>query len=264
MKKHLLVTVLACLLLCSAGVPVAWAMEEFPAHRGQINDFADLIAPDVEQRMEARARQVLQKTGVSVVVVTMPTIGENTLSDYVNRLYRAWGIGKKGEDRGVLIFFALKERKIRIETGYGVEGILPDGKVGEILRRDVAPYLKKKDYGTGLEGALESVSRVIEADAKVSGGAKPSPKKPPVSPFVVFLVATLTICFFVGVISFVIVLFKKGGRGVSATTDRYEPISSTGSFCSSDSGSSDSGSGDSGGFDGGDSGGGGAECSTDD
>ncbi|PKN33966.1 MAG: hypothetical protein CVU61_11030 [Deltaproteobacteria bacterium HGW-Deltaproteobacteria-19] len=263
MKKPLFNALLVILMLgfFASSVPGA---DEFPAHRGQINDFADLIPPDVEQRMETKARQVLATTGTSVVVVTMPTIGENYLSDYVNRLYRAWGIGKKGENKGVLIFFAQKEKKIRIETGYGVEGILPDGKVGEILRRDVAPHLKKKDYGTGFENALLSVSRVIEEDAKASGGAKPSPKKPPVSPHAVFLVATF---FFFGIIAlvvFVIVMLKKGRRGVSSTSDRYEPISSTSSFSSSDSGSSDSSSSDSGGFDGGDSGGGGAECSTDD
>ncbi len=252
------------LLLGILAFPVA-AKDEFPAHRGQVNDFADLIPPDVEQRMEAKAREVLRTTGTSVVVVTMPTIGENYLSDYVNRLYRAWGIGKKGENRGVLIFFALKEKKVRIETGYGVEGILPDGKVGEILRRDVAPYLKKKDYGTGLSNALEAVSRVIEEDAKASGTARAAaPKKPPVSPHVVFIVATLVLAGIVGLVVFVIVMARKGRFTAGRADDRYESIGSSGGFSSSDSGSSDSGSSDSGGFDGGDSGGGGAECSTDD
>jgi len=263
MKKRLLPFVLVVLLLGMfvSSVPGA---DEFPAHRGQINDFANLIPPDVVQRMEAKARQVLNTTGTSVVVVTMPTIGENYLSDYVNRLYRAWGIGKKGENKGVLIFFAVKEKKIRIETGYGVEGILPDGKVGEILRRDVPPHLKKKDYGTGLENALLAVSRVIEEDAKASGGVKPVPKKAPVSPHSVFVVATLIFFGIIGLIVLLIVMIKKGGRHMVRSDDRYEPMSTSSGFSSSDSGSSDSGSSDSGGFDGGDSGGGGAECSIDD
>ena len=62
---------------------------------------------------------------------------------YANGLYKAWGIGKKGEDKGVLIFFTLKERKIRIETGYGVEGILPDGLVGEILDKYFCRNLRR-------------------------------------------------------------------------------------------------------------------------
>lgn len=263
MKKNLFSALLVGLLLCFFAVSVPGA-DEFPTHRGQINDFADLIPPDVEQRMEAKARQVLKTTGTSVVVVTMPTIGENDLSDYVNRLYRAWGIGKKGENKGVLVFFARKEKKIRIETGYGVEGILPDGKVGEILRRDVVPHLKKKDYGTGFENALLSVSRVIEEDAKASGGVKPPPKKPPVSPHAVFLVATLIFFGVIGLVVLLIVMIKKGGRRMVRSDDRNEPMRMSSGFSSSDSGSSDSGSSDSGGFDGGDSGGGGAECSIDD
>jgi uncharacterized protein len=263
MRKPCCSVLMIVLLLGILAFSVA-AKDEFPAHRGQVNDFADLIPPDVEQRMEAKAREVLRTTGTSVVVVTMPTIGENYLSDYVNRLYRAWGIGKKGENRGVLIFFALKEKKVRIETGYGVEGILPDGKVGEILRRDVAPHLKKKDYGTGLSNALEAVSRVIEEDAKASGtarsaNAKPARKSSAASPHVVFIVATLVLAGIVGLVVFVVVMIRKGRFTAGRADDRYESIGSSGGFSSSDSGSSDSG-----GFDGGDSGGGGAECSTDD
>ena len=67
-----------------------------------------------------------------MVVVTMPDVGGAEYNDYANRLYSAWGIGKKGEDKGVLIFVTIKERKMRIETGYGVEGILPDGLAGEV------------------------------------------------------------------------------------------------------------------------------------
>lgn len=151
----------------------AGAAETFPRPVGAINDFANLISPQYRAEMAALAREVLEKTGAAVVVVTLPTVGDDDPRDYANRLYRAWGIGKKGEDKGVLIFLALKERRIRIETGYGVEGILPDGLVGEILDRDVTPYLRRGDYGQGLLNAMVSVSRVIAKDAKVSLGDRP-------------------------------------------------------------------------------------------
>jgi uncharacterized protein len=262
-KKRLFGVLAVWIIFGTLALPVS-GKDEFPAHRGQVNDFAHLIPPAVEQRMEARAREVLRKTGASIVVVTMPTIGENDFSDYVNRLYRAWGIGKKGEDRGVLLFFALKEKRVRIETGYGVEGILPDGKVGDILRRDVLPYLKKKDYGTGLEGGLEAVARVIEADAGAAGtGRAAPPKKPPVSPHAVFIVATLVFFGIVGLLVFVVVMIRKNRFTAAPSDNRFESIGAGGGWSSGDSGGGDSG-GDSGGFDGGDSGGGGAECSTDD
>ena len=121
-----------------------------------MNDFAGVIPPAIQVEMRSRAREVLQKTGASVVVVTIPTLGESYVSDYANKLYHAWGIGKKGEDRGVLILFVLKERKIRIETGYGLEGILPDGRVGEILRDSMIPLLKEGKYGEGLLNGLKA------------------------------------------------------------------------------------------------------------
>jgi uncharacterized protein len=117
--------------------------------------------------MEDLGREVLQKTGVSVVVAAVDTIGEGDVNDYANRLYSAWGIGKKGEDRGVLILLAVRERRIRIETGYGVEGILPDGLTGEILDRYAIPQLKKNDFGPGLYNALAAVSAVVAKDAGV-------------------------------------------------------------------------------------------------
>jgi uncharacterized protein len=167
----MLVLATAALLLSS--FPLGEAAEKFPKPVGAVNDFANLISPQYKHEMTALAQEVLQKTGASVVVVTLPTVGDNDPTGYANRLYQAWGIGKKGEDRGVLIFLALKERRIRIETGYGVEGILPDGLVGEILDRDVAPYLRTGDYGRGLFNAMMSVSRVIARDAKASLSDRP-------------------------------------------------------------------------------------------
>ncbi len=173
-RKHIVPLILFAVAVFSfLSLPLAEGAEKFPKPIGAVNDFANLISPQYRQEMNALAHEVLEKTGTSVVVVTLPTVGDNDPTDYANSLYRAWGIGKKGKDKGVLIFLALKERRIRIETGYGVEGILPDGLVGEILDRDVTPHLKKGDYGRGLLNAMVSVSRVIAKDAKASLGNRP-------------------------------------------------------------------------------------------
>ncbi len=160
----------------------SWAADNFPKPVGAINDFARVISPDYKNRMEGLAQEVLQKTGTAIVVVTVQSLGDDELNDYVNRLYKAWGIGKKGEDKGVLIFLALKERKFRIETGYGVEGILPDGLVGEIRDRYAIPYLRKGDFGQGLYNTMAAVASVVAKAANVSitGGvpvAQPSERK---------------------------------------------------------------------------------------
>jgi uncharacterized protein len=151
------------------------AVETFPKPVGAVNDFAGVIPDQYKSRMEDLAREVLEKTGTAVVVATVTSIGDSDAEGYVNGLYQAWGIGKKGEDKGVLIFIAVSERKFRIETGYGVEGILPDGLVGEIRDKYVAPYLKQGDYGKGLSNAMMAVSTVIAKDAGVSLTGRPSP-----------------------------------------------------------------------------------------
>ena len=131
--------------------PALGAEIGFPPPRGAVNDFAGIIDAASVQTMENLSREVLEKTGTSIVVAVLASIGDNDPDDYANRLYQAWGIGEKGKDKGVLIFLALKERKVRIETGYGVEGILPDGLAGEILDKYVLPDLKAGQYGQGLD-----------------------------------------------------------------------------------------------------------------
>ena len=144
------------------------AAEIFPKPVGAVNDFARVIPPGFKSQMEGLSREVLAKTGTAIVVATVESLGDNELNDYVNRLYKAWGVGKKGHDKGVLIFLSVKERKVRIETGYGVEGILPDGLVGEILREHAIPLFKQGDYGKGLSNALNAVASIVAKDANVS------------------------------------------------------------------------------------------------
>ncbi|MFA4916639.1 MAG: TPM domain-containing protein [Syntrophales bacterium] len=151
---------------------------KFPSPAGAVNDFAGVIPPPYVNQMESLAREVLEKTGTSIVVATMETIGDNDPDDSANRLYAAWGIGKKGADKGILIFLAVREKRIRIETGYGVEGILPDGLVGEILDRYAIPYLKAGDYGKGLTSAMVAVASVVAKDADVSLTGAPNISQP--------------------------------------------------------------------------------------
>lgn len=154
------------------------AGETFPKPTGAVNDFAGVIPAQYAGPMENLAREVLEKTGTAIVVATVKTIGDNDPNDYANRLYQAWGIEKKGEDKGILIFLAVKERRVRIETGYGVEGILPDGLAGEILDRHAIPWLKKGDYGQGLAEAMAAVSSVVAKAAGVPLTGAQSPQQP--------------------------------------------------------------------------------------
>jgi uncharacterized protein len=169
------------LLVLLSLLTVASAQTErpFPKPVGPVNDFADVIPPDYREKINAVATELYEKSGAAVVVVTMPDIGGAEYNDYVNRLYSAWGIGKKGEDKGVLIFVTIKERKMRIETGYGVEAILPDGLVGEIRDRYMVPYLKEGKYGEALLNGTFAVAQVIadHSGVKLTGVPERIPVK---------------------------------------------------------------------------------------
>jgi uncharacterized protein len=143
------------------------AEQPFPKPKGLINDFANVIPPSYEQQLKSITTELLNKAGTPVVVVTMPDLGGEDYNEYANRLYETWGIGKKGEDKGVLIFLAIKERKMRIEVGYGLEGIIPDGLAGEIRDRYMIPYLKQNKFGEGLLKGTAVVSQIIAKDAGV-------------------------------------------------------------------------------------------------
>ena len=156
------------LLLILASPFANYATDSFPKRRGLVNDFANVISPQYEQRLVQVTDELLRKTDVPVVVVTMSDIGGEDYNEYANRLYAAWGIGKKGEDRGVLIFVTLKERKMRIETGYGIEGLIPDGLAGEIRDQYFIPYLKRNQFGEGLLNGTLAIASIIAKDARVS------------------------------------------------------------------------------------------------
>jgi uncharacterized protein len=203
-----------------------FAAEKYPSPRGAVNDFANIIDQDNAAKIEALSREVLEKTGTAVVVVTVPTIGEGEeTSLYVNGLYKAWGIGKKGEDKGVLVFLTLKERKIRIETGYGVEGILPDGLVGEIRDKYLKPQLQAGNYGQAFYDTVYVISSIIAKDAGVQLSGSPVPyrtnarvkqKNINIFQIIFFLIAAaLLLGTRTGrsMLPWILLLFLSGGRG---------------------------------------------------
>jgi uncharacterized protein len=222
-----IILALAIALFMALIANATYAAEKYPSPRGTaVNDFANVIDQENAAKIEALAREVLEKTGTAIVVVTVPTIGEGEeTSLYVNGLYKAWGIGKKGEDKGVLVFLTVKERKIRIETGYGVEGILPDGLVGEIRDKYLKPQLQAGNYGQAFYDTVNVLSSIIAKDAGVQLSGSPAPlrtnarsQQKGINVFGLiffFIVAALLLGTRTGrsMLPWILLLFLSGGRG---------------------------------------------------
>ena len=225
-NRYKIILVLAVALFMALIANTTFAAQKYPSPRGAVNDFANVIDQENAAKIEALAREVLEKTGTVIVVVTVPTIGEGEeTSLYVNGLYKAWGIGNKGEDKGVLVFLTVKERKIRIETGYGVEGILPDGLVGEIRDKYLKPQLQAGNYGQAFYDTVNVLSSIIAKDAGVQLSGSPAPyrintrvQQKGVNVFGLiffFIVAALLLGTRTGrsMLPWILLLFLSGGRG---------------------------------------------------
>ncbi len=162
-------SILAALLLAAA---LAWpppsGAREWPAPKGYLSDFAGIVDPASADSIEALGLELRQKTGAELAVVTVKDLGGETIDPVAVELYKQWGIGQKGKDDGVLILLGLAERRVRIEVGYGLEGILPDGKCGAIIRRIMGPDLHADRFGPGLLRGAEAVAGVIAKDRGVT------------------------------------------------------------------------------------------------
>lgn len=122
-----------------------------------VNDFANVISNEDENKMQQQGETLYKKFGAQVVVVTIKSLDGASLEDYSLQLARSWGIGSKNDDNGILLLLAVDERKVRIEVGTGLEGALPDSKTGRILDNYGMSYFKENNFSQGLSSVYSSL-----------------------------------------------------------------------------------------------------------
>jgi uncharacterized protein len=132
-----------------------------------VNDFAGVLDAATEASLNDLCQQVEQKAQAQIAVVTVKSLDGEDAVTYAVALYQKWGIGAKGKDRGVLILVATDDHKYWTTVGYGLEPILPDGKVGE-FGRDMVPVLRSGDYAAAITSITTRVATVITQDAGVT------------------------------------------------------------------------------------------------
>jgi uncharacterized protein len=132
------------------------AAEQYSPPQGFVNDFAGIIDASTRSAMEAMLRNLQAQTGIEIAVVTVNSLGDRSIEEYANELFRQWGVGGKQENTGLLLLVAPNERQYRIEVGYGLEADIPDGLAGEIGRR-MKPYFRQQAYGDGIMLAVRSI-----------------------------------------------------------------------------------------------------------
>lgn len=156
----------------------AYAKSDLPAFSGPVVDDANVVPDGVEQTLEDQLNYYQQRSGNQIAVAVVKTTGDQSVEDYSIDLARAWGVGQKDKDTGVLILIAYDDRKLRIEVGRGLEGRFTDLQAGRIIREQMTPRLKTGDVGGAIEagtlavrGALgDAVAVPVPPPASESGG----------------------------------------------------------------------------------------------
>jgi uncharacterized protein len=157
---------LACALLLTCIARVAYAQDyaPIPALAARVTDTAGILGVDAKQQLETKLAAFEQATGGQLVVLAVKTAEPETIEQYALRVAEAWKIGKKGKDNGALIVLAMKERKIRIEVGYGWEGALPDVEAKRIIRESMTPFFKQNQFAQGIDAAIDKIQLAVSKE----------------------------------------------------------------------------------------------------
>jgi uncharacterized protein len=154
--------------------PRAWALD-VPALTTRVNDQAGLLTDADRQRIEARLAGHEQRSGQQFAVLIIPSLEGEPVEAFSLRVVESWKLGKKGKDEGLLLLIAAKDRKMRIEVGYGLEGVITDALSSRVIRETLTPAFRSQDYAGGIDRALVRLIRAAGGDP----GAEPAPAAAP-------------------------------------------------------------------------------------
>jgi uncharacterized protein len=161
--KYILLII--ALLLFPARLPAL----EAPQLTGRVNDLARMLSPETQRLLDQKLAAFERETSNQVVVLVIPSLQGDDIDQFSIRVADAWKIGQKGRDNGVLLVIAQAERKVRIEVGLGLQGVLPDITAGRIIREVMRPYLKSGNYDQGITAGVDSIIAATKGEFRGTG-----------------------------------------------------------------------------------------------
>ena len=207
--------ILAALLLALFALAAPAAAQTFPPNNGSpVVDQAGILTPPQQVDLKSKAEALYSQTGRAFAVATIKSLEGYPIDDYAYRLGRAWGLGQKGKDNGVLLLVAPNERKVWIATGYGAGSYMTDAMSGVIIREQILPHFKQSppDYGGGIEAGAEAIIKQMslspdEAEKNAAAAQQAQQKRQRSSG------GALPVFFWVMVFGFVALSHFRRGRG---------------------------------------------------
>ena len=173
-RSFTLVSLSILSLLAAVPAPAENLKDIHPS--GYVTDLASVIAPETKVRLEALGREVEEKTGAQIAVVTVHSLEGESVENFAVDLYKQLGVGSKGDNRGVLLLVAPDEHKYRIEVGYGLEPVINDARAGD-AGRAMVPLLRERNYSAAIETAMWMLAKYIADDRGVTLSGQP-PARP--------------------------------------------------------------------------------------
>ena len=185
----------AALLLFAVPSLHAQELVAVPALTAPVTDVAGLLKPDQSAALDAKLRAFEQSRGSQVAVLVVPSTQPEDIEQYGIRVADAWRLGRKGVDDGAILIVAVQDRRVRIEVGYGLEGVLPDATANRIIEEAIVPQFRAGDYYGGIAAGVDRMLRVIEGEALPEPAAR-SPAQE--IPGLLHLLPFLFVAVFVG------------------------------------------------------------------
>jgi uncharacterized protein len=158
-------------LLLAVFLQAAMADPELPMLDGRVVDVAHILDKSVIGRLTGDLAAYEARTSTQIVIVTLPDLQGYPIEQWGLALLRGWQIGQKGKNNGVVVIVAPNDRQMRIETGYGAEGPLPDATASQIIRQDMTPAFKQGDYAGGLTAGLQDIESALLGEFHAEDGA---------------------------------------------------------------------------------------------
>ncbi len=187
------------LLLLSGLMAQAQPIPPRPNPPALVNDFAGVLLKSEDDALERKLVAYYDSTSTQIAIVTMKSVGEYDISQVAIKILRDWGIGTKGKNNGLLILVSVNDRKVRIETGSGMEGGVPDALANQIITNIISPAFREGHYYEGLDGATDAVIKVMKGEYK----ADPRQSDPGLSTGTIFIIIIIVVI--------IISLFSRGG-----------------------------------------------------
>jgi len=161
-----------------------------------VTDYTHTLTDEQRGLLEAKLAQFNDSTSTQIAIVIIKSVGDYDINEFGQKLGRAWGIGEKGKNNGILVLVAIGDRKVAIATGYGAEGGVPDITTHQIIENDITPRFKQGDYYGGLDDGTSKLMQYMKGEYKAS--KKPKQTSDGGSPigFIVIIVVVILIIIF--------------------------------------------------------------------